>query len=116
MNLMSNKAKAVWLLVAVIAVWMCATVFTAVTVHQDPEPEWRVPGAVPESMAPASVAPVAPITSPRTVKTATQPAPTAAFFRNCDEAKAAGVAPIRRGEPGYRSALDRDGDGIACDK
>ncbi|MFD7031355.1 excalibur calcium-binding domain-containing protein [Streptomyces sp. NPDC059917] len=31
------------------------------------------------------------------------------------EAKAAGAAPIRRGEPGYRSALDRDGDGTACD-
>ncbi|MET3982627.1 excalibur calcium-binding domain-containing protein [Streptomyces sp. PvR034] len=38
------------------------------------------------------------------------------YYKNCTEAKAAGAAPIRRGEPGYRSALDRDGDGTACDK
>ena len=36
-------------------------------------------------------------------------------FRNCSEARAAGVAPIRRGEPGYADHLDRDGDGIACE-
>ncbi|MFG2713223.1 excalibur calcium-binding domain-containing protein [Streptomyces goshikiensis] len=38
------------------------------------------------------------------------------FFQNCDAAKAAGKAPVRRGQPGYRDALDRDKDGIACDK
>lgn len=39
-----------------------------------------------------------------------------AYYANCDAAKAAGVAPIFLGEPGYRPGLDRDGDGIACDK
>jgi hypothetical protein len=43
-------------------------------------------------------------------------APAAVTYKNCDEAKAAGAAPIRRGEPGYRPSLDRDGDGVACDK
>ncbi|MFF8379392.1 excalibur calcium-binding domain-containing protein [Streptomyces sp. NPDC015661] len=38
-----------------------------------------------------------------------------AYYADCDEAEAAGVAPLRSGEPGYRSALDRDHDGIACD-
>ena len=38
-----------------------------------------------------------------------------AYYKNCDAARAAGAAPIRKGEPGYRSALDRDGDGVACD-
>jgi hypothetical protein len=38
-----------------------------------------------------------------------------AYYRNCDAARAAGAAPIRRGEPGYRAALDRDDDGIACE-
>lgn len=38
-----------------------------------------------------------------------------AYYRNCDAARAAGAAPIYRGEPGYRAALDRDGDGIACE-
>lgn len=36
-------------------------------------------------------------------------------YRNCSEARAAGVAPIRRGQPGYGKHLDRDGDGIACE-
>lgn len=36
-------------------------------------------------------------------------------FRNCDAARAAGAAPVRRGEPGYGPHLDRDGDGIGCE-
>jgi hypothetical protein len=36
-------------------------------------------------------------------------------FRNCAEARAAGVAPIYRGQPGYAEHLDRDHDGIACE-
>jgi len=38
-----------------------------------------------------------------------------AYYANCTEARAAGAAPILRGEPGYRSGLDRDGDGVACE-
>ena len=37
------------------------------------------------------------------------------YFRYCDEARAAGKAPIYRGEPGYRPSLDADNDGIACE-
>lgn len=37
------------------------------------------------------------------------------YYANCSAARAAGAAPIRAGEPGYRPALDRDGDGIACE-
>ncbi|MFV9452415.1 excalibur calcium-binding domain-containing protein [Rhodococcus sp. NM-2] len=37
-------------------------------------------------------------------------------FASCAEAKAAGAAPIYQGEPGYSTKLDRDKDGIACDK
>lgn len=40
---------------------------------------------------------------------------TPVFFRNCSEARAAGAAPIYRGQPGYRSEMDGDGDGIACE-
>jgi hypothetical protein len=36
-------------------------------------------------------------------------------YRNCEAARAAGVAPLRRGQPGYAPRLDRDGDGMACD-
>ena len=37
------------------------------------------------------------------------------YFANCAAAHAAGVAPLRRGAPGYRPGLDRDNDGIACE-
>jgi len=36
-------------------------------------------------------------------------------FANCAEARAAGAAPVRRGDPGYAPRLDRDGDGIGCE-
>lgn len=37
------------------------------------------------------------------------------FFRSCRDAWAAGVAPMRAGQPGYRVGLDGDGDGVACE-
>ena len=36
-------------------------------------------------------------------------------YRNCTEARAAGAAPVRRGDPGYGSHLDRDNDGVGCE-
>lgn len=36
-------------------------------------------------------------------------------YRSCADASAANAAPLREGDPGYSSKLDRDGDGIACD-
>ena len=36
-------------------------------------------------------------------------------YANCSEARAAGAAPVRRGDPGYGAHLDRDGDGIGCE-
>lgn len=38
------------------------------------------------------------------------------YYKNCDAVRAAGADPIRKGEPGYSTKLDRDGDGIACDR
>ena len=37
------------------------------------------------------------------------------YWQRCDDARAAGTAPIYRGEPGYRDGLDADYDGIACE-
>ncbi|MGH0448544.1 excalibur calcium-binding domain-containing protein [Bacillus mycoides] len=37
-------------------------------------------------------------------------------YANCTEVRKAGKAPIKQGEPGYSKKLDKDGDGIACDK
>ncbi|MGA1806517.1 excalibur calcium-binding domain-containing protein [Sphingobium sp. WW5] len=36
-------------------------------------------------------------------------------YRNCREARAAGAAPIYRGQPGFGDHMDGDGDGIACE-
>ncbi|WP_234996398.1 excalibur calcium-binding domain-containing protein [Demequina sp. NBRC 110054] len=36
-------------------------------------------------------------------------------YANCTAVREAGAAPIHRGDPGYSSKLDRDGDGIACE-
>lgn len=38
-----------------------------------------------------------------------------AFYPNCSAARAVGAGSISVGEPGYRSDLDRDGDGVACE-
>ena len=46
------------------------------------------------------------------------PAPAAqpdVYYKNCDAARAAGAAPVHRGDPGYRAGLDRDNDGIGCE-
>lgn len=54
--------------------------------------------AVAPAPAPAAAAPGAPIT-----------------YANCAAVRAAGAAPIHKGDPGYSSKLDRDGDGIGCE-
>lgn len=46
-----------------------------------------------------------PATAPRVV----------ASYANCTAARAAGAAPLHRGDPGYRAGLDRDNDGVACE-
>ena len=38
------------------------------------------------------------------------------YYSGCDEARAAGVAPIHRGSPGCRDGMDGDGDGVACEQ
>ncbi len=52
-----------------------------------------------------------------TIKPKPKPKPTAeaAYYKNCDAVRAAGKAPIHRGDPGYSRKLDRDGDGIGCE-
>ncbi|WP_459503876.1 excalibur calcium-binding domain-containing protein [Bacillus sp. C1] len=38
------------------------------------------------------------------------------YYKNCTEVKNAGKAPIYSGQPGYSHKLDRDGDGVACER
>ncbi len=37
------------------------------------------------------------------------------YYPGCNAARAAGAAPIYRGQPGYRAEMDGDDDGIACE-
>ncbi len=41
--------------------------------------------------------------------------PSGGAYANCAAARAAGAAPVRRGEPGDGPNLDRDGDGVGCE-
>nr|WP_306897054.1 DUF1524 domain-containing protein [Arthrobacter sp. B1I2] len=86
-----------------------------------------VAAPAPAAVAPAPVAPapapVAPAPAPAPVAPAPAPvapapapvAPAAAYYANCTAARAAGAAPLYAGQAGYRPALDRDSDGIACE-
>lgn len=62
-----------------------------------------------------------PTTKPSVKKPTTKPKPkpkptvSEVYYANCTAVKAAGADPIYRGQPGYSSKLDRDGDGVACE-
>ncbi|BBY01580.1 hypothetical protein MSEO_20790 [Mycobacterium seoulense] len=72
---------------------------------------WFMAGAIAVGIAVAPPAQAAPSTT-----TTTSPTTGASvYYPNCKAACADGVAPIYRGQPGYRPGLDRDGDGIACE-
>ncbi|MEO7586661.1 MAG: DUF1524 domain-containing protein [Arachnia sp.] len=59
--------------------------------------------------------PAAPATTPVSSPAATASPPDDVYYENCTAAREAGAAPLLRGEPGYRSAMDGDDDGIACE-
>ncbi len=83
--------------------------------------------ATPAATEPPQVFPIAapidtepPVAESEPSTTGRTTAPTTArvasvFFNNCAEARAAGAAPLHRGDPGYRPELDRDKDGTACE-
>ena len=100
------------------------------TVVYSPSPVPTVvysPSPVPatEAQAPLAAVPAAPTTEP-TPETSTssgtgeEPTQSEAdssgvYYRNCKAARDAGVAPLYRGQSGYRRELDRANDGIACE-
>ncbi|WP_078906868.1 excalibur calcium-binding domain-containing protein [Streptomyces sp. NRRL S-378] len=73
--------------------------------------ERHVPSTVP---APAPTA--ARTTAPASDGDGTGSGGGSVSYRNCDAVRAAGAAPIRRGDPGYARHLDRDGDGVGCER
>ncbi|MCU1572585.1 MAG: hypothetical protein JWO93_667 [Micrococcaceae bacterium] len=88
------------------------------------------PAAAPGPVAPAAGAAAAPapavapepaaVPAPAPVAAAPGGAPAGQVpagvsYANCAAVRAAGAAPIRRGDRGYVAKLDRDGDGVGCE-
>lgn len=67
------------------------------------------------SAPPETVTATATVTAQPLVAVPTAEPKADAYYENCDAARAAGAAPVRRGDPGYRSGLDRNGDGVGCE-
>ncbi|WP_033261003.1 excalibur calcium-binding domain-containing protein [Amycolatopsis vancoresmycina] len=89
------------------------------TIDAPAPPAPSAPPAPQPTQAPAPATKAAPKPPPVVKTTEEAPAPEpdhSAYYANCSAAKAAGAAPLYRGEPGYRPALDRDGDGVACER
>jgi hypothetical protein len=96
--------------------WMTQAEKNAISAILGTCPDQPLPGgtvaAVARSIPPSSATP-APRPAPAPV-----PPPAAApavSYANCAAVRAAGAAPLHRGEAGYSSKLDRDGDGVACE-
>lgn len=73
-------------------------------------------GAGAEVPAPAADPAPQALVAPPSSQPSTQPQSQSAYYKNCSAAKAAGAAPLYAGQPGYRSGLDGDNDGVACEK
>lgn len=97
------------------------TVITTVTETPAAVTVTETSAPVTETVTITEDAPAPPVVSdpepaPAAVSPAPKPAPKSTYYPNCAAAKAAGAAPLHRGDPGYSSKLDRDGDGVACER
>lgn len=71
-------------------------------------PAAEVPAPV--SSPASSSAPKVSYSAPKTVSGSSP-----SSWKNCSDVRAAGKAPIRRGDPGFQAKFDRDGDGVGCE-
>ena len=104
--------------------WVTAAEQNAMVAVLSTCPDPPLPGGVISAPAPAPAAApaLAPAPAPAPAaapavepQPAPAPAPADVYFTNCAAARAAGAAPVRVGEPGYGTHLDRDADGIGCE-
>jgi hypothetical protein len=75
----------------------------------------RTPSKTPtsEPSTPKSSSTTPPTTEPTSAPTTST---ASVAYRNCGEVRAAGKAPLHRGDPGYSAELDHNGDGTACER
>jgi len=69
----------------------------------------------PDEPLPAPTATPAALPPPTTGASSATPPPSGPPYANCDAVRAAGAAPISRGDPGFEDAFDGDGDGVGCE-
>lgn len=120
------------LLVSGVAVLACCGGLMGIGIAAGPPtPE---PSESPKTAAPQDVQAVAPsitteaspaepsptTAAPTSAKPSPKPSPKKTkapevYYKNCDAVRDAGAAPLHRGDPGYRTGLDRDLDGEACE-
>ena len=85
-------------------------VFKRVSASPAPQPVATSPAQPQVRQQPAQ-----PVVQPTPIPQPQQSAPQITYVKNCKEARNLGIAPVRRGHPAYRRALDRDNDGIGCE-
>lgn len=116
-----NRAFACELVAVQIAVksryslWVTAPEKTAMAEVLSGCPDQQLPGGIPFGDIPGGTGTGPSPAGPAQVPQAPAPAPAEVHYANCTAARQAGAAPLLRGESGYRAALDRDGDGVACE-
>ena len=97
--------------------WMTQAEKNAIATVLSTCPDEPLPGGVvaqvPEQVQPTPAAAPTPAQAPTPAPApAPEPGP---YYANCAAAKAAGAAPVRVGQPGYGTHLDRDRDGVGCE-
>lgn len=115
----SNRAFACEMVAVQIAVktryglWVTAPERTAMAEVLSGCPDQQLPGGTPFGDIPGGAG-----AAPAPVEKAPAdqaPVPADVHYANCTAAREAGAAPLLRGEPGYREAMDGDSDGVACE-
>ena len=66
------------------------------------------------TMVPASTT-AAPQGKKASIATTAPQTTSSVYYKNCAQASKAGAAPITIGQPGYRTGLDPNGNGVACE-
>jgi hypothetical protein len=115
----SNRAFACEMVAVQIAVktryglWVTAPERTTMAEVLSGCPDQQLPGGTPFGDIPGGAG-----AAPAPVEKAPAdqaPVPADVHYANCTAAREAGAAPLLRGEPGYREAMDGDSDGVACE-
>jgi len=103
------------LLTALVAVWTEEVEAAVPETTTTTAPPTTTTTAPPPTTTPPPPPPPPPAPAPAPAPAPRPPAPSSTYFQNCTAARAAGAAPVHRGDPGYGSHLDRDNDGVGCE-